>query len=212
MNILTAITNDVLMRTASNITTSIVSTHSLFVWFIDYKNNNYNNYKKELKISDVHNKLLIVSALIKDIIKKYYLKDKEKDKDKDKDKEKDKEKINESISKFIYDTEKEIIKDDFLLVNYNINAGINNVLTNDFNKLFTEIPTSIKLALISVLEIITILNNEISKIHMKIQDHHKRWISYIYTIKIQEEMDIILEHNIIFDKRLSLLFQILHAC
>ena len=200
MNIITAITNDVLMRTASNITTSIVSTHSLFVWFIDYKNNNYNNYKKELKISDVHNKLLIVSALIKDIIKKYYLKDK------------DNEKINESISKFINDTEKEIIKDDFLLVNYNNNNNNNNVLTKDFNKLFTEIPTSIKLALISVLEIITILNNEISKIHMKIQDHHKRWISYIYTIKIQEEMDIILEHNIIFDKRLSLLFQILHAC
>jgi hypothetical protein len=77
MNIITTITNDVLMRTASNITTSIVSTHSLFVWFIDYKNNNYNDHKKELKITDVHNKLLIVSALIKDIIKKYYFKDNE---------------------------------------------------------------------------------------------------------------------------------------
>jgi len=188
MNIITTITNDVLMRTASNITTSIVSTHSLFVWFIDYKNNNYNNYKKELKITDVHNKLLIVSALIKDIIKKYYFNEKD-------------------IDKFISDTEKEIIKDDFLLVNYNIN----NTLSKDFNKIFTEIPSSIKLALISVLEIITILNNEINKIHMKIHDHHKRWISYIYSIKIQEEMDIIIEHNIIFDKRLSLLLQILTA-
>ena len=60
-------------------------------------------------------------------------------------------------------------------------------------------------------EIITILNNEINKIHMKINDHHKRWISYIYSIKIQEEIDIIIEHNAIFDKRLSLLFQILTA-
>lgn len=193
MNILTTITNDVLMRTASNITTSIVSTHGLFVWFIDYKNNNYNNYKKEIKISDVHNKLLIVSALIKDIIKKYYFEDKEDKEDKD-------------IDKFIYDTEKEIIKDDFLLVNYN-----NKILTKDFNKIFTKIPVSIKLALISVLEIITILNDEINKIHMKIQDHHKRWIRYIYSIKIQEEMDIIIEHNTIFDKRLSLLFKILSA-
>jgi hypothetical protein len=193
MNIITTITNDVLMRTASNITTSILSTHSLFVWFIDYKNNNYNNYKKEVKISDVHNKLLIVSALIKDIIKKYYFKNKEDKEEKD-------------IDKFIYDTEKEIIKDDFLLVNYN-----NILLTKDFNKIFTEIPVSIKLALISVLEIITILNNEINKIHMKIHDHHKRWISYIYSIKIQEEMDVIVEHNAIFDKRLSLLFQILTA-
>jgi hypothetical protein len=193
MNIITTITNDVLMRTASNITTSILSTHSLFVWFIDYKNNNYNNYKKEVKISDVHNKLLIVSALIKDIIKKYYFKNKEDKEEKD-------------IDKFIYDTEKEIIKDDFLLVNYN-----NILLTKDFNKIFTEIPVSIKLALISVLEIITILNNEINKIHMKIHDHHKRWISYIYSIKIQEEMDIIIEHNTIFDKRLNLLFKILSA-
>ena len=192
MNIITTITNDVLMRTASNITTSIVSTHGLFVWFIDYKNNNYNNYKKELKITDVHNKLLIISALIKDIIKKYYFKDKE---DKDKD-----------IDKFIDDTEKEIMKEEFLLVNYN-----NIILTKDFNNIFTEIPASIKLALISVLEIITILNNEINKIHMKIHDHHKRWISYIYSIKIQEEMDIIIEHNVIFDKRMELLFQILKA-
>ena len=47
---------------------------------------------------------------------------------------------------------------------------------------------------------------------MKIQDHHKRWISYIYSIAIQQEIDIILEHSIIFDKRLNLLFQILNAC
>ena len=69
MNILTTITNDILMRTVTNITTSIVSTHSLFMWFIDYKNSDYNVYKKEIKVSDLHNKLLIVSALIKDIIK-----------------------------------------------------------------------------------------------------------------------------------------------
>lgn len=197
MNIITTITNDVLMRTASNITTSIVSTHSLFVWFIDYKNNNYNNYKKELKITDVYNKLLIVSALIKDIIKKYYFKDNDS---KECSEEND-------IDKFIYDTEKELIKEDFLLVNYNMQTHANN-----FNKIFTKIPNSIKLALISVLEIITILNNEINKIHMKIHEHHKRWISYIYSIKIQEEMDTIIEHNIIFEKRLNLLFEILKAC
>ena len=191
MNLLTTITNDVLMRTASNITTSILSTHSLFVWFIDYKNNNYINYKKELKITDIHNKLLIISALIKDIIKKYYfLRDKNGS-----------ENIDVIIQKFIDDTTEEIIKDDFMLINYEIKIHV-----------FTEIPNSIKLALISVLEIITILNNEISKIHMKIHNHHKRWISYIYSIAIQQEIDTILEHSIIFDKRLNLLFQILNAC
>ena len=72
MNLVTTFTNDILMRTLTNITTSIVSGHSLFVWFIDYKNSNYNIYKNELKVSDLHNKLLIVSALIKDIFQKYY--------------------------------------------------------------------------------------------------------------------------------------------
>ena len=105
------------------------------------------------------------------------------------------------IQKFIDDTTEEIIKDDFLLINYETKINV-----------FTEIPNCIKFALISVLEIITILNNEISKIHMKINDHHKRWISYIYSIDIQQEMDIILEHIIIFDKRLNLLFQILNTC
>ena len=69
MNIISSITNDIFVRTLTNITTSILSTHSLFVWFIDYKNNDYNIYKKEIKLTDLHNKLLIVSALIKDIIK-----------------------------------------------------------------------------------------------------------------------------------------------
>ena len=197
MNIITTITNDILMRTATNITTSIISTHSLFVWFIDYKNSNYNIYKKEVKVTDIHNKLLIISALIKDIIKRYHFFPIIKDQIKD---TKDSENIDIIIQKFIDETEKEINKDDFLLINYETKIDV-----------FTEIPNSIKLALITVLEIITILNNEISKIHMKIQDHHKRWISYIYSIDIQQEMDTILEHVIIFDKRLNLLFQILSA-
>ena len=204
MNIITTITNDILMRTATNITTSIISTHSLFVWFMDYKNSNYNIYKKEVKVTDIHNKLLIISALIKDIIKKYHYPiraNKKKDQIKDQIKDtKDSENIDIIIQKFIDETEKEIIKDDFLLINYESKIDV-----------FTEIPNSIKLALISVLEIITILNNEISKIHMKIQDHHRRWISYIYSIAIQQEMDTILEHVIIFDKRLNLLFQLLSA-
>jgi hypothetical protein len=183
MNIITTITNDILMRTLTNITTSIVSTHSLFVWFIDYKNSDYNVYKKEIKVSDLHNKLLIISALIKDVIKKYYLKKEEN--------------VDDIIKQFI---EKDISIDNFMLVNYDAKLNV-----------FTKIPTCIRLALISTLEIITILNNEILKIQMKIQDHHKRWLSYIYSIKIEEEMNTILEHNIIFEKRLDLLFKILNA-
>jgi len=186
MNIFSSITNDIFIRTLTNITTSLISTHSLFVWFVDYKNNDYNIYKKEIKLTDLHNKLLIVSALIKDIIKKYYLKTDEN--------------VDFIIQKFVNETKDKMTKDNFVLIDYDEKINI-----------FTEIPDCIKLALVSTLEIITILNNEINKIHNKIQTHHKRWISYIYSIKIQQEMDTILEHNIIFDKRLNLLFQILNA-
>ena len=192
MNIVTTFTNDILMRTLTNITTSIVSGHSLFVWFIDYKNSNYNIYKNELKVSDLHNKLLIVSALIKDIFQKYY------------------KNVDFLEQKTLYkkDLGHTLGKDDFEFIDLDKEHNLeHDLLSNEFS----EIPKSIRLALLSTLEIITILNNEINKIHSKIHCHHQRWISYIYSIKIQEEMDTILEHNQIFDKRLNLLFQILNT-
>ena len=194
MNLVATITNDILMRTVTNITTSIVSGHSLFVWFIDYKNSNYNIYKNELKVSDLHNKLLIVSALIKDIFQKYY-------------KNVDfLEPLQNTFGQKTLGKNKNNKNEDFEFIEKE-NNNDHTLLVNDFS----EIPKSIRLALLSTLEIITILNNEINKIHSKIHDHHKRWISYIYSIKIQEEMDTILEHNQIFDKRLNLLFQILNT-
>jgi hypothetical protein len=168
-----------------------VSGHSLFVWFIDYKNSNYNIYKNELKVSDLHNKLLIVSALIKDIFQKYY-------------------KNVDFLEQKPLNQKKSLGKDDFEFIDKDLDLDKDlkhDLLSNDFS----EIPKSIRLALLSTLEIITILNNEINKIHCKIHCHHQKWISYIYSIKIQEEMDTILEHNQIFDKRLNLLFQILNT-
>ena len=102
MNMFSSITNDIFIRTLTNITTSLISTHSLFVWFVDYKNNDYNIYKKEIKLTDLHNKLLIVSALIKDIIKKYYLKTDEN--------------IDFIIQKFINETTDKMTKDNFILI------------------------------------------------------------------------------------------------
>jgi hypothetical protein len=195
MNIVTTITNDILMRTLTNITTSIVSGHSIFVWFIDYKNSNYNIYKNELKVSDLHNKLLIVSALIKDIFQKYY-----KNVDFLEQKPLDQTLGQKTLGKGGKR------KEDFEFIDLDKDKVLeHDLLSNNFS----EIPKSIRLALLSTLDIITILNNEINKIHSKIHNHHQRWLSYIYSIKIQEEMDTILEHNQIFDKRLNLLFQIL---
>jgi hypothetical protein len=101
MSIISSITNDIFIRTLTNITTSLITTHSLFVWFVDYNNNDYNIYKKEIKLTDIHNKLLIISSLIKCIVKKYYTKTYEN--------------IDSMIEKFIDETTDKITKENFIL-------------------------------------------------------------------------------------------------
>ena len=68
--IISSITGDILLKTIVNITTSIITTNNLFIWFINHKNNDYDIYKKKIISIDLPNKLIIISSLIKDIIKK----------------------------------------------------------------------------------------------------------------------------------------------
>lgn len=128
MNIVvTSITTDIMLRTLTNISTTIVSTNSIYKWFINHKNNDYNIYKKKIISTDLNNKLLIIEALVKDIIKNYYLKEDDN--------------INEIIDNFIKENEQEI--DDFSVINYNDNL-----------KIFLKIPEPLKISLLSNLEII----------------------------------------------------------
>ena len=77
--------------------------------------------------------------------------------------------------------------------------------------MFVEIPDPIKLALITTLEIINTINAELNKIHNKIIMHQKSYFSYIYSVKIQQEIDNIYRHNDILDKRVDLLFKVISA-
>ncbi len=237
--IISSITNDIIIKTITNITTSVISTHSLFMWFIDHKNNDYNEYKRKIVATDLHNKLLIISSLIKDTIKKHYLKKVRQCEER----EKNEAKITQIIG-------------DALVVNGDVNAlnknedNIDTIMQNFLNNeidivtitnrlndindvnsqlvdisdaeytminnnvklvMFTEIPDPIKLALITTLEIINTINAELSKIHKKIMQHQKSYLSYIYSVKIQEEIDQIYTHNDILDKRVDLLFKVINA-
>ena len=71
--VVTTISTDIMLRTLTNISTTIISTNSIYKWFINHKNNDYNIYKNKIISTDLNNKLLIIEALVKDIIKNYYI-------------------------------------------------------------------------------------------------------------------------------------------
>ena len=240
--IISSITNDIIIKTITNITTSVISTHSLFMWFIDHKNNDYNEYKRKIVATDLHNKLLIISSLIKDTIKKHYLKKVRQCEER----EKNEAKITQIIGDSLVIKEETIVKNRLDKKDDNIDTIMQNFLNNEIdivtitNRLndindvnselvdisdaeytminnnvklvmFTEIPDPIKLALITTLEIINTINVELSKIHKKIVQHQKSYLSYLYSVKIQEEIDQIYTHNDILDKRVDLLFKVINA-
>jgi hypothetical protein len=214
--IISSITNDIIIKTITNITISVISTHKLFVWFIDHENNDYNIYKKKIVSTDLHNKLLIISALIKDTIKKHYLK-KHNTNEHSNDitssnyitsSNDDNLNIDNIMQTFLHDenetkiTELSDLKenDDYTIINNNVKLVV-----------FIEIPDPIKLALITTLEIINVINTELNKIQTKIQNHKTSFFSYIYSVKIQSEIDKIYEHSDILDKRVDLLFKVISA-
>lgn len=212
------------------------------MWFIDHKNNDYNEYKRKIVATDLHNKLLIISSLIKDTIKKHYLKKVRQCEER----EKNEAKITQIIGDSLVIKEETIVKNRLDKKDDNIDTIMQNFLNNEIdivtitNRLndindvnselvdisdaeytminnnvklvmFTEIPDPIKLALITTLEIINTINVELSKIHKKIVQHQKSYLSYLYSVKIQEEIDQIYTHNDILDKRVDLLFKVINA-
>ena len=46
--VVTTISTDIMLRTLTNISTTIISTNSIYKWFINYKNNDYNIYKNKI--------------------------------------------------------------------------------------------------------------------------------------------------------------------
>jgi hypothetical protein len=189
---ISTITNDIIVKTITSITTSVISTHSLFMWFIDYKNNDYAVYKNKIIATDLHNKLMIISALIKDTIKKYYLEKTESPK------------VDDIIHNLL-ENETTIEIDNYALV-----SSINDNSNTNMD-IFKEIPEPIKLSLVSTLEIINVINIELKKIQKKIQSHQQSVLSYVYSIKIHNEVEQIYIHNDLLDKRVELLFKIINT-
>jgi hypothetical protein len=188
MNIIvSSVTGDIILKTIVNITTSIVTTNNLFTWFINHKNNDYDIYKKKIISTDLPNKLIIISSLIKEIIKKNYIKNEEN--------------IDDIIKDFFNDTVIITNNGDYTIIDCDSKLNI-----------FINIPEPLKLSLLSTFEIINTINIELNNINEKIKNHQNSYLSLLYSIKIENEILNIYEYSQLFEKRIDLLFKIISSC
>lgn len=67
------LTKDIILTCISSISSTIVSSHSIFSYIVSYSHSNtdFQMYQDKLITTDLANKLLVSSSLINDIIKKY---------------------------------------------------------------------------------------------------------------------------------------------
>lgn len=70
-NLFPFIAKDVLFYGITTISTTIISIQNIFDFIVNHKDTEYKIYIKELEKTDLHNKLNVISAIIKNIIEKY---------------------------------------------------------------------------------------------------------------------------------------------
>jgi hypothetical protein len=211
----------------STLSTSISSTQNIFKFIVDHKDSDYIFYQHQLETTDLNNKLNIITALIKDIIKKYYVK--KEDIEHDKKVDIDNLLLELFNPKYNLLDESEIIetksstKSSTNSSNTVLDKSINNSQamisfeTNNFtiielvknSSIDIIIPEPIKISLLSTLEIINKINNILEKVKNKILQHEKSYLKNIIKINIYNEINEIINLTNLFNLRLDMLFKLL---
>ena len=190
----------------TTLSTSISSTQNIFKFIVEHTDSDYVIWQHQLETTDLHNKLCITSALIKDIIKKHCIKtlpDKNKQTEPNENKQ-----IDELVE--------ELINPKYDLVN-ETESGLGSVTETEFTmvelvkktSIDIIVPEPVKIALLSTLEVINKINNILEKIRNKILQHQKSYLKNIIKININDEVNRIINLTNLFNSRLSLLFELL---
>lgn len=163
-----------------HLTSTIMSSHTVFNYIMEHKENEFILLKNELLISDVNNKLIIIISLIKNIL--------------------DKNNIT-NIDELIKNYKKPLVEllDDFSVISYKEIPTDNSI----------NLPEPIKISLNSTLDVIEQINQVLHSIHDKIVNHKKSYIKYVSRINVHSELQQIKTLDIIFDKRLKMLLDLL---
>ncbi len=185
------ISQDIIIKCVISLTTSIVSSYNLYniITTQTITNTDYQNYQNEISSTDVGNKLLVASSIIKDIIKRYHVFTKE---------EKDIS-VEQIIELYKIKLEPSISEDE----EYNILYSMKN------NNIISNVPEPVKVSLNSTLEIIDRINTILQKIHFKVKNYSDSYLKYFSRLNISNEVAILIKLDKTFDKRLNLFMNIL---
>lgn len=181
------VTNEIIFKCVSSLSSTILSSYNFYNFIVLNAPNDYQNYQNEIISTDLANKLLIASSLIKDIIKKHHFDSKEKDIP-----------IEKIIESYKDQIKIEILQDE----GFDIITHIQN------NTIITNVPEPVKISLNSTLEIIDKINGILEQIHSKIKSYSNSYSKYVTKLNIKNEVDKLISLDKIFEKRLGLLMEI----
>lgn len=185
------ITQDIIFKCVSSLSTSILSTYNLYNFIVSNSNSDYQIYQSQITSTDLANKLLLASSLIKDVVKKHHFA------------EHSDLSIGEIMKLYDSNVEEEIKIIHDSLEEFNIISFIQS------NKIISNIPEPVKISLYSTLEIIDKINNILNIIHNKIKTHSESYIKYLTKLNIHPEVEQLINLDKIFDMRLGLLLNVL---
>lgn len=184
----TFIARDVVFYTITTISTSIISIQNIDKFIVEHKDNDYVIFSSQLEKTDLINKLVITSSIIKDIFIKHSSTDNKIDFDKI---------FNIPSVELIMKTKVDETDFDFDIIN-NVN----------YNEIKVEIPEPVKISILSTLETIHNINIIFDLIHKKIIEYNKSYFNF-YKVNITNEIQKINHLNEIFNSRLDMLFKII---
>ena len=175
---------NLLFYSITTLSNSISSSQNVFKFISETAEPDYLIFKETIDHLDLMNKIDILKLFINDVIKLFC-----------KTEEKEKEKENLQIlfnEELIYE---HLEHDDFVTINKNTN-------------ILTEMPESLKMALISLCETIYNISNLISKIQQKISSHKQSYIKSIVNLKLKNEIHGLNNLCKILDVRSKLFFDL----
>jgi len=168
-----------------HLTSTIMSSHTVFNYIMEHKENEFILLKNELVISDINIKLIIITSLIKNILNNNNI---------------------NNIDELIKNYKKPLVElldiendNDLSIINYKEIPSDNSI----------NLPEPIKISLNSTLDIIEQINQVLHSIHDKIVNYKKSYIKYVSRINVHNELQQIKTLDIIFDKRLKMLLDLL---
>ena len=182
--ITTFVTKDIIL---TSISTSIRATTGLIGYLLSSKETDLILFKNELTVSDMCNNLNVILTLIEDIVKKH-------------------NKINPT--KIVELNDNDCV--DIIMEGNNLEESCL-VLSNNIkvNKKCINLSEPVKKALFSTYEVIEEIKKILNGVHQRTIRHEQKYFKGWRILNLSKEINEIKNINIIFEKRIKMLFEII---